>query len=101
MEYINTRIKKEICFETLKEFTDAKLMRQYMDCNSVKNEIKKLSNVLEKYTDEETKQKIIQDYLLQLHLYKVNVDIRSFTFNMKTKYIKCKPGFYDSKFVSI
>jgi hypothetical protein len=66
MEDINTRIKKEICYETLKELTDAKLMCEYNECNSVKNEIKKLENVLEKYTDEETKQKIIQDYLLQL-----------------------------------
>ena len=66
MEDINTRIKKEICYETLKELTDAKLMCEYNECNSVKNEIKKLENVLEKYTDEETKQKIIQDYLLEL-----------------------------------
>ena len=66
MEDINTRIKQEICYETLEELTDAKLMCEYKNCNSVQNEIKKLSDVLEKYTDEETKQKIIQDYLLQL-----------------------------------
>ena len=29
-------------------------------------EIKNLSDVLEKYVDEETKQKIVQEYLLQL-----------------------------------
>lgn len=66
MEDINSRIKKEVCYETLKELTDVKLMCEYKQCNSVKNEIKKLSNVLEKYTDEETKQKIIQEYLFQL-----------------------------------
>jgi hypothetical protein len=66
MEDINARIKKEICYETLEELTDTKLMCEYKDCNSVKNEIKKLGDVLEKYTDEETKQKIIQEYLLQL-----------------------------------
>ena len=66
MEDINTRIKQEICYETLEELTDIKLMCEYKYCNSVKNEIKKLSEVLEKYMDEETKQKIIQDYLLQL-----------------------------------
>jgi len=66
MENINTRIKQEVCYETLEELTDAKLMCEYKDCNSVKNKIKKLSDVLEKYMDEETKQKIIQEYLLQL-----------------------------------
>jgi hypothetical protein len=66
LEYINTRIKKEVCFETLKELTDSKLLSEYKNCNSVKNEIQKLSHILEKYIDEETKQKIIQEYLLQL-----------------------------------
>jgi hypothetical protein len=66
MEDINARIKKEVCYETLEELTDVKLMSEYKDCNSVKNEIKKLSEVLGKYMDEETKQKIIQEYLLQL-----------------------------------
>ena len=66
MEDINARIKQEVCYETLEELTDEKLMCAYKDCNSVKNEIKKLSEVLGKYMDEETKQKIIQEYLLQL-----------------------------------
>jgi len=66
IEEINARIKKEICYETLDELTDENLMSEYKECHSVKNEIKKLGLVLEKYTDEETKQKIIQDYLTQL-----------------------------------
>lgn len=66
MEDINARIKQEICYETLEELTDAKLMREYTVCNSVKNEINKLGDVLDKFTDEETKQKIIQEYLLEL-----------------------------------
>lgn len=66
MDYINTRIKQEVCYETLEKLTDVKLMCEYKDCNSVKNEIQKLSDVLGKYMDEETKQKIIQEYLLQL-----------------------------------
>tara|TARA_B110000261_G_scaffold163813_1_gene210915 strand:+ start:566 stop:1255 length:690 start_codon:yes stop_codon:yes gene_type:complete len=63
---INMRIKKEICYETLKNLTDAELICEYNDCDSVKNEIKKLSDVLGKYIDEETKEKIIQEYSLQL-----------------------------------
>jgi len=66
MEYINTRIKQEVCYETLEKLTDIKLMNEYKNCTSVKNEIKKLSEVLEKYIDEETNHKIIQEYLLQL-----------------------------------
>ncbi len=62
IEDINARIKKEICYKTLEELTDVKLMCEYKDCNSVKNNIKKLSEVLKKYIDEE----IIQEYLLQL-----------------------------------
>ena len=63
---INTRIKQEVCYKTLEELTDIKLMCEYKDCISVKNKIKKLSDVLEKYVDKETIQKIIQEYLLQL-----------------------------------
>lgn len=66
IEDINSRIKKEICYETLEELTDEKLMSQYKNCNSLKNQIKKLSVILEKYIEEETKQKIIEEYLLQL-----------------------------------
>ena len=65
IEDINERIKQEVCYETLEDLTDTKLC-EYKNCNSVKNEIKKLSDVLGKYMDEETKQKIIQEYLLQL-----------------------------------
>jgi len=66
MEYINARIKQEVCYETLKKLTDAELMCEYKNCNSVKNEINILSNVLKKYTDKETEQKIIQEYFLHL-----------------------------------
>lgn len=66
MENINARIKKEICYETLKELTDEKLMSEYKECNSVKNQIKILSNIVGKYNNEETRQKIIEEYLLQL-----------------------------------
>jgi len=66
MEQINARIKQEICYDTLHELSDEKLLCDYKNCHSVQNEIKKLADILEKYTDEETKQKIIDEYLLQL-----------------------------------
>jgi hypothetical protein len=66
MECINQRIKQEVCYETLEELTDEKLMEDYKKCNSVKNKIKILSDVLDKHIGEETKQIIIKEYLLQL-----------------------------------
>lgn len=66
MEDINTRIKQEICYKTIEELTDEKLLCEYKECNSVKKAINELSNILDKYINEETKQKIIQEYLLQL-----------------------------------
>jgi hypothetical protein len=70
MEKINKRIKQEVCYETLEELTDAKLMCKYKECKSVKNKIKQLSEVLQPFMDDETKQtiiqKIIQDRSLQL-----------------------------------
>jgi hypothetical protein len=66
MEEINERIQQEFCHETLEKLSDTSLMCEYMKCKSVQNNIKKLRGVLEKYIDEETKDKIIQEYLLQL-----------------------------------
>lgn len=66
VEYINARIKREICYKTLNELTDAKLMGEYENCKSVKKMIRELCEVMEKYIDEESKQKIIQDYLARL-----------------------------------
>ena len=66
MEDINARIKQEICYETLEELTDAKLMCEYEKCGSVKKQIKELSVILEEHMEKETKDKIIQKYLLKL-----------------------------------
>ena len=66
IEDINARIHREICYGTLEELTDEKLMSEYKECNSVKNEIKILGDIVGKYVNEETKQKITQDYLLKL-----------------------------------
>ena len=64
--YINLRIKKEICYNTLNQLTDISLMSDYKKCNSVKNEIKKLRNILDKYIDNDTQEKIINDYLINI-----------------------------------
>ena len=66
IEEVNTKIKDGLCRETIEKLCDAKLMDEYMECKSVKNEIKRLSNILGKYIDDDTRQKIIGEYLPQL-----------------------------------
>lgn len=66
MEEINNRIKKEICYKTLEDLSDINLMCEYEKCNSVKNNIKKLSNILDKYIDKKIINDIIREYLLEL-----------------------------------
>jgi len=67
VEEINARIKQEICYETLNKLSEQALMDEYRNCASVRNEINKLGNVLEKYIERnETKDKIIEEYLSDL-----------------------------------
>tara|TARA_Y100000590_G_C15512332_1_gene935885 strand:- start:221 stop:937 length:717 start_codon:yes stop_codon:yes gene_type:complete len=66
LDDINIRIEKEFCYETAMELTDEKLLDKYKECPSVMNSIIKLDNLLSKYVDEEVKNKIIQEYTLEL-----------------------------------
>jgi hypothetical protein len=64
MELINIRIKSEICYNTILALSDNILIDEYKQC--VKNEITKLENILNKYTNETIKQQIIQEYIIEL-----------------------------------
>jgi len=67
MEAINARIRDEICYNTLEELTDTNLMPEYLSCPSVKNEIKKLTDILSgEHIDEDTRDRILQKYSLDL-----------------------------------
>jgi len=66
IDELNTKIKDDICHETIEKLCDAKLMPEYKECDSVKNEITRLSNILGKYIDDDTRKKIIDVYLPQL-----------------------------------
>jgi hypothetical protein len=67
IEYINNRIKNEICHDTINMLKDENLMNEYKNCNSVKNEINKLNVVLEKnLISNDAKDSIVKDYLLEL-----------------------------------
>jgi hypothetical protein len=66
IDEVNTKIKEDICRETIEKLCDTKLMPEYKECDSVKNEIMRLSNILGKYIDNDMRQKIIDEYLPQL-----------------------------------
>lgn len=67
MDQINNRIKKEICYKTIEELSDEKLMDEYINTKSMKNEINKLSTILDKnLVDPITKQNIIKEYIPNL-----------------------------------
>jgi|SaaInlStandDraft_4_1057021.scaffolds.fasta_scaffold11134_1 hypothetical protein len=67
LDYVNNRIDKEFCDNTVNELKDTYLINKYKECKSVKNEIEKLNLILEKYNIETNKKKlIINDYILNL-----------------------------------
>ena len=67
LDYINNRIDKEICENTINKLTDAYLLNEYKECKSVKNEINKLELILDKYNIEtKTKELILNEYILDL-----------------------------------
>lgn len=49
MEEINTRIENEICYDIINNLRDENLLHEYIKCKSVKKEIKKLEEILDKY----------------------------------------------------
>jgi hypothetical protein len=67
LDYINNRIEKEICYDTINKLKDTYLINEYKECKSVQTEIKKLELILDKHNIEATKKKlIINDYILNL-----------------------------------
>ena len=48
-DYINERINNEVCCETIEKLADNKLLNDYKECESVKNAITKLQEILEKH----------------------------------------------------
>ena len=67
INYINNRIDKESCENTINKLTDTYLLNEYKECESVKNKIQKLELILEKYNIKtKTKELILNDYILEL-----------------------------------
>lgn len=90
LEYINSRISKEVCQETIKLLDDKNLMEEYKKCDSTKNKIDKLNKILiNNNIIEETRNKIIDDYILDLIPAGLKGVIRGNKFNkIVEKYIK-------------
>ena len=67
LDYINNKIDKEFCDNTINKLKDTYLINEYKECKSVRNEIKKLELILEKYNIETNKKELIlNDYILNL-----------------------------------
>lgn len=67
LKYINDRINDEVCCDTIDKLKDNYLLDEYKNCQSVQNEIKKLTHILEKHKiQRKIKESIINDYLLEL-----------------------------------
>lgn len=63
---INNRINDEYCNNTIEQLNDNILLNEYKKCKSVKNSIDELSAILDRHVIDETKNKIIGEYLLKL-----------------------------------
>lgn len=66
MDCINSRIHSEICYDTIDMLKDDNLLEEYKECKSVKNEIHKMSSILDKHVGESTKRQIIKEYIFDL-----------------------------------
>ena len=67
LDYINDRIDKEICNDSINKLEDSYLLNEYKESKSLKNNIKKLELLLEKYNIETyKKESILKDYILDL-----------------------------------
>jgi predicted transcriptional regulator len=67
LDIINKRIEKELCYDTIEKLSDVNLLDEYKNSKSVKNEINKLSEILQKHKiNDVTTSSIVNDYLLEL-----------------------------------
>jgi hypothetical protein len=67
LNIINRRINDEFCKDVIDKLSDISLLDDYRECKSVKNEIDKLSKILDKNEiEQKKKESIINDYLLEL-----------------------------------
>ena len=66
IDEVNTKILKDICYETIEKLSDDNLMPEYTESSSVKNKITKFSDILKRHIDDDKIQGIIKDCLLEV-----------------------------------
>ena len=87
LKYINDRINKEVCYNTINKLSNSYLLEEYKKCKSVKKEIFKLSNILEKYVNTENNKNIINQYINNLIPPGTKGVVRGIKFNQIVKTI--------------
>ena len=81
-DYINNRIKNEICYDTINILKDDCLINVYKECKSVKLAINKLKVILAKYNIENNIQdEIIEEYIIDIIPPGTKASIRGNKFN--------------------
>lgn len=67
LDEINARIKREVCYETIENLSDAKLIDKYMQSKSLRAEILQFTQHLEKHIDNQTTiDEILRGYVHKL-----------------------------------
>jgi len=86
VDYVNRRILNEVCINTLTSLSDEELLDKYKETASVKNSIDRLAVILDKHhIITETKEAIINDYMLELIPAGTKGVIRGVKFNELVK----------------
>jgi transcriptional regulator CtsR len=87
---INDRIISEICYNTINELSDDKLINEYKKCKSVIKEIKLLENILLKYIDNSNISNIIDEYIYNIILAGTKGVIRGNKLYYTFGHLKCR-----------
>lgn len=66
LDYINSRIKKEICYTTIENLNEKSLMDDYINSKSAIKINKNLDVILKKYVNDKTKTKIMDELICMM-----------------------------------
>lgn len=66
LQHLNQRISSEFCADTVHKLSDVSLLPEYRNCKSVKKSMETLSSILENHISNETRESILQEYLVNM-----------------------------------
>ena len=97
---INSRIDKEICYETIYKLNDDNLMDEYKECKSVKSNIVYLNSLLEEFgMQHEARNSVINRYILKLIPAGTKGVIRGMKFNDLVRAFICNLNIDNKRFI--